>query len=149
MRADEPGRAVTDDSDVAGRLVGARLVQLELEHEAVWLLGVVGGRVPPLRDQAADELDRHLLQRDALLAVLGVEDVDAGTPRAAYGVPPTDADAARLAVAEVERRLSAACLEVVAMLAPAERADGVEAVTEAARAAVRWGTLPEAFPGLD
>lgn len=132
-----------------GRLVGARLNRLELEHEAVWLLGLVGGREAALRDRVTDELDRHLVQRDELLAVLDVEGVAAGAPRASYGVPPADADAARLAIADLERRLSAACLAIVPLLVPDERGDGVEAVTVAARAAVRWGEPPQAFPGLD
>ncbi|GAA2079384.1 hypothetical protein GCM10009821_19380 [Aeromicrobium halocynthiae] len=141
--------AASDPAPDTGRLVGARLNQLELEHEAVWLLGLVGGREAALRDRVADELDRHLAQRDVLLAVLDVEDVDAGAPRASYGVPPADADAARLAIADVERRLSAACLAIVPLLVRAERGDGVEAVAVAARAAVRWGESPRAFPGLD
>lgn len=138
-----------EPSGVAARLVGARLVQLELEHEAVWLLGVVGGRESGLRDRVADELERHLQQRDRLLASLDVADVDAGVPRASYGVPPADESAARIAIADVERRLSAACLAVVPLLEPSERATAVEALTDAARAAVRWGEAPRAFPGLD
>lgn len=145
-RADSPG---PDRPEADRRLVGARLVQLELEHEAVWLLGVVAGREPSLRDAVADELERHLLRRDALLAVVGVDARDAGAPRASYGAPPTDADAARVAIADVERRLSAACLAAVPLLRPADRAEGIDALTEAARAAVRWDPAPQAFPGLD
>ncbi|GAA3547500.1 hypothetical protein AFL01nite_22470 [Aeromicrobium flavum] len=129
-----------------------RLTQrwLALEHEAIWVLGLVGARFPDLADAARKELAAHRTTRDRLRAVvtsLGGRPV--GTA-AAYDVPdPRDAAAGRVLVQDVESRIAAACVRLVPETTEKARDRAVRGLRTAALAQVRWGAAPEPFPGLD
>ena len=131
------------------RLDRALLIRLDLEHEALWLLGVVGGRVSALRDRATDAYSTHRAARDALLDTLHDRDAPTSAPRASYGEPPTGREASEAAVADLQRRITAACLAVVTATPADQRPDALADLRAAALATLAWGGAPEAFPGLD
>ncbi|MEH3033264.1 MAG: DUF4439 domain-containing protein [Aeromicrobium erythreum] len=123
---------------------------LALEHEAVWTYGLVGARVTDLRDDAREAWTAHRSARDALLARLAAAGARTVGPRPAYDVPiPRDAATARRAAVDVERRLAAACVALVALAGDDERRRAVAVLRRASLAAIDWGSAPQAFPGLD
>lgn len=131
----------------AARVEGLQ-ARLALEHEALWVLGVVGGREDDLLDLVLDTYRARRRSRDRLQSVLDRLGADPATPRPAYGTPPSGRDDARAAVADVELRLVAAC---VAMLPDEDEAGRRSAMANArasALSAVDWGADAEAFPGL-
>jgi hypothetical protein len=129
-----------------------RLTQrwLALEHEAIWVLGLVGARFPDLADAARKDVGAHLATRDRLRTVarsLGGQPV---ATAAAYDVTdPADASAARTLIQDVESRIAAACVRLVAETTEKARDHAVRGLRTASLAQVRWGAEPEAFPGLD
>ncbi len=125
------------------------MTRLDLEHEALWLVGVVGGRVEALRDRARDAYTDHRSARDRLLRTLDERSAPTSTPRASYGEPPADRVAAESAVADLQRRITAACLAVVGASPVEERERALADLRRAALATLTWGGAPEAFPGLD
>lgn len=130
--------------------LGAALAdRLELEHEALWLLGTIGGRIRNLRDRAGDAYRTHRGSRDRLLTALDRLGVDAPTAQASYGIPPADEAEALEAMVDVEGRLVAACLQVVRASTPRRREAAVSDLRDAATAVLAWGGDPQAFPGLD
>jgi hypothetical protein len=121
---------------------------LALEHEAIWLYGLIGGRVNDLDEDAAKSWDRHRDVRDRLVAVIGSTGEVPIAP--SMGYEPTTIDSvgsARRAAQSVENRIASAC--VAALASDADRGRALKGLTSAARAAVMWGATPEAFPGLD
>lgn len=121
---------------------------LELEHEAVWLYGVIGGRVDDLSDAAHQAWERHRTTRDQLLGVIRSAGGDPAGP--AVGYEPTQIDsehAARAAARSVEHRISTACVSVLASAPDRRRA--ATGLRTSATAAAAWGARPQAFPGLD
>ncbi|WP_374999599.1 DUF4439 domain-containing protein [Aeromicrobium sp. CTD01-1L150] len=131
-----------------GRLAQALMVRLDLEHEAVWLLGVVGGSVASLQDRATKSFTRHRRSRDSLIVTLRRLGVEPTAARASYGEPPVGEQDCRAAVADVERRLVAACLDLVNVSGPRGRPRAVDALRRSALEVIAWGGSPEAFPGL-
>lgn len=120
---------------------------LALEHEAVWLYGVIGGRVDSVDDDAHTSWDRHRNVRDRLIGLIRAA---GGAPAApAMGYAPTRINSesdGRRAAQSIERRLANACLATLA--SDADRARAVKGLTSSAQAAAQWGARPEAFPGL-
>ncbi|MET1131982.1 MAG: DUF4439 domain-containing protein [Aeromicrobium sp.] len=129
-----------------------RLTQrwLALEHEAIWTLGLVGARVPALADTAEDALATHLTTRDRLSDTVRALGGSPVATRPAYDLAdPKNANAARALVRDVESRIAAACVRLVAATADEARDRAVRGLRAAALAQVRWGGEPEPFPGLD
>ncbi|MFT4189248.1 MAG: DUF4439 domain-containing protein [Aeromicrobium sp.] len=133
---------MTDDEQEPGGL--ARV--LELEHEAVWTYGLIGGAFAALNDAAYESFRDHRAERDRLLAELD----DPPQPRAGYE-PATLADeqAARLRAQDVEARLAAAWATLLGETTGEERAAAIDRLAELEAARVAWGGAPAAFPGLD
>ena len=121
---------------------------LALEHEAIWLYGVIGGRVNDLDEDAARSWARHRDARDRLIAVINAAD---GRPDApSMGYEPTHIDstgAARRAAQSIENRIANACVGLLA--SDIDRVRALTGLQASAQAAVAWGAQPEAFPGLD
>jgi len=120
---------------------------LALEHEAVWLYGVIGGRVNDLDEPAGRSWDRHRGVRDRLVAVIRAADEVPVPP--SMGYEPTHIDSAgpaHRAAQSVENRIANACMATLA--SDADRARALKGLISSARAAVAWGAKPEAFPGL-
>ncbi|HUP99186.1 MAG TPA: DUF4439 domain-containing protein [Aeromicrobium sp.] len=121
---------------------------LAVEHEAVWLYGVIGGRVDELTDAARDAWNRHRDNRDQLEAWIRAAGGEPVGPHMGYTPAAIDsARTARRAAQAVEAKVSAAA---VGNLADSRhRAVAVTALRRAARAATEWGAAASAFPGLD
>ena len=120
---------------------------LALEHEAVWLYGVIGGRVNDLDEHAHASWDRHRNDRDRLIGVIHAIGGDPVAP--AMGYEPTRIDstaAGRRAAQSIENRIASACMGALA--SDRDRARALKVLQSSARAATAWGARPEAFPGL-
>jgi hypothetical protein len=121
---------------------------LALEHEAVWLYGVIGGRVDDVSDAAHRAWSRHRNTRDKLIALIGALDARPAAP--AMGYEPTHIDTenqARAAAQSVEDRIARSCVNALASAPDRRRA--AAGLRTAAATAARWGGEPQAFPGLD
>lgn len=123
---------------------------LALEHEAIWTYGLIGARFADLADGARAQDTAHRRTRDRLQArirALGGRPVG---PAPAYAVvDPADAAAGRALAQDVEARIAAACVRLVAVTTNRDRDHAVDGLRDAALAQVRWGAAPEPFPGLD
>jgi hypothetical protein len=121
---------------------------LALEHEAVWLYGVIGGRIEDVSGAAHRAWNRHRNTRDRLIAL--IHSLGANPAAPAMGYEPTHLDSedqARAAAQSVENRVAGACVRALASAPDRHRA--AAGLQTAATAAVQWGGKPEAFPGLD
>lgn len=121
---------------------------LALEHEAVWLYGLIGGRVNDLDEDATKSWNHHRDVRDRLIGLLRATGATPAGP--SMGYEPTRIDSAgeaRRAAQSIEGRIANACAGALA--SDLDRARAITGLQAAARAAVVWGATPEAFPGLD
>jgi len=121
---------------------------LALEHEAVWLYGVIGGRVSDLDDDAVRSWNHHRDVRDRLIGLLRAAGATPAAP--SMGYEPTRIDSAgeaRRAAQSIESRIAGAC--AAALASDLDRARALTGLQTAARAGVQWGATPEAFPDLD
>lgn len=133
-----------------GEIVALQAV-LEAEHAAVYGYGVVGGQVAASRRPvAAERLDWHALNRDAVAAQLSMASELAPPASPAYALPfDVDSDqAARALGAHLELAVAATYADLVAAAAAPRRSSASEAQAACAVAAQRWGTVVGAFPGL-
>lgn len=123
---------------------------LELQHEAVWTLELVGARFDQIRRDARATLRQVLVERDATARLLAAADAVPRGPRAGYDRSvPEDLRTAKAWVADVERRLATAallCFRETTESAARRRA--LDVAMRAARLDVSWGGTPVAFPGL-
>jgi len=123
---------------------------LALEHEAVWLYGVIGGRVGALTKPARTSYDAHRAARDRLLAVVDDTGGRPAAPALGYGDGLIDdRGEARQAAQDVEQRIAAACVALLGAAGRDSRELAVSGLRRAALAALDWGAPPRAFPGLD
>jgi hypothetical protein len=123
---------------------------LALEHEAVWLYGLIGARVDSVAKSASTSYDAHRLARDRLIAlVVGAGGQPAG-PALTYGDGRIDSPKdARAAASSVEERIAAACVTVFGGADADGRRFAMSGLRRAALAALDWGAPVRAFPGLD
>jgi hypothetical protein len=119
---------------------------LALEHEAVWLYGLIGGRFESLREHARDSWDAHRDTRDRLAELVKAGGGTPVGPAMGYGKPAASPAEARAAAQGIEHRIAQASVTVAG--ARRHRRFAVAKLRESARAAVAWGAQPEAFPGL-
>lgn len=120
---------------------------LALEHEAIWLYGVIGGRVDDVDDRARRAWSRHRDTRDTLIGLL--RSAGAQPTPAAFGYEPTQINStgqAAAAARSVEDRIASACM--AALASAQDRKHALDGLMGSAREAVRWGAEPRAFPGL-
>lgn len=120
---------------------------LAVEHEAVWLYGMIGGRVDDRNDAARAEWNRHRDTRDRLSALIRQAGAEPDGPQLSYQAAAvnTSTDAQR-AAQTVEAKVEIAALACIGDAA--HRPEVVAALRAAARAAAIWGAEPTAFPGL-
>lgn len=129
--------------------VSAMQSWLALEHEAVWLLPLVGARFDTLTEASRRSWGEHLVSRDALLQRLRTAEADPVATALSYDVGPlTSVAEARAAVRGVEKRLASAALSLVGEVDGTDRTFATRAVRRAALAELAWGGSPAAFPGL-
>jgi hypothetical protein len=121
---------------------------LAVEHEAVWLYSLIGGRVDDVADAARASWNRHRDTRDRLAEQISAADGEPDGPRVSYPVAAvnsaTDARRAAQAIEATVQTAALACINDAK-----HRPDVVAALRAAARAAATWGAAPTAFPGLD
>jgi len=130
-------------------------VTLAGEHAAVYVYGVLGGRVsrsaePILADRVRTAYNLHRGRRDQLVAM--VRDAD-GEPVAAavsYQVPTSAQTPGEIAAAAltVEQRCTAKYADMTGNTARAERLWALNALTDAAVRQLGFGGTPQTFPGL-
>lgn len=120
---------------------------LALEHEAVWLYGLIGGRFDDLRDGAATSWNEHRATRDRLTELIRRHGESPVGPALSYGTPIAIRGRARAAARALEQRIATASLVLTADASL--RRFAVARLRTAARSAVTWGARPHAFPGLD
>ncbi len=129
--------------------ISAMQTWLTLEHEAIWLLPVVGSRFGELATLSRQTRDKHLLTRDDLLARLSDAGAEPAATALAYEVGPLSSVAeARSAVRDVESRIAAACLVLVGEASGKARDHATTSVRQAALTELDWGGTARAFPGL-
>jgi hypothetical protein len=124
---------------------------LAAEDAAVYGYGVVGGQVDRgRRKRAAQRLQWHALNRDAVSAQLSLAGQPAPPGPAAYALPfDVDSDASAQALgAHLELGVAAALADLVTVAQAPRRAAAAEAQATCALAAQRWGAVLSAFPGL-
>lgn len=123
---------------------------LALEHEAIWTYGLIGARFADLADRARAQDAAHRRTRDRLHAAVRILGGRPVATQTAYAVAdPADAATARVLAQDVEARIVAACVSLVAVTTERNRDSAVEGARTAATAGLRWGAAPEPFPGLD
>ena len=123
---------------------------LALEHEAVWLYGMIGARVDGLSERASTSYDAHRLVRDRLLELVDSEEGRPVSPALTYGDERVDtANDAQTAASDVEERIAAACVTLFGHSGRDERRFAMSGLRRAALAALDWGAPVRAFPGLD
>ena len=123
---------------------------LALEHEAVWLYGLIGARVDNLARPASTSYDAHRAARDRLRKQVDDAGGQPVGPALTYGDDRIDsAKDARTAASNVEERIAAACVTVFGTVGQDGRRFAMSGLRRAALAALDWGAPVRAFPGLD
>ena len=123
---------------------------LALEHEAVWLYGLIGARVDNLARPASTSYDAHRAARDRLRKQVDDAGGQPVGPALTYGDDRIDsAKDARTAASNVEERIAAACVTVFGTAGQDGRRFAMSGLRRAALAALDWGAPVRAFPGLD
>jgi hypothetical protein len=123
---------------------------LALEHEAVWLYGLIGARVDNLARSASTSYDAHRAARDRLRKLVDDAGGQPVGPALTYGDDRIDsAKDARGAAGSVEERIAAACVALFGTSGKEGRRFAMSGLRRAALAAVDWGAPVRAFPGLD
>jgi hypothetical protein len=127
---------------------------LAAEHAAVWVYGVLGGRIPASDnpDEAALLLaayDVHRGRRDHLRTLLAGQGVTPTPPAPGYRLDAdTRAPAGLLSAAlDVERRCSEVYAQLVASSVGATRRWAADALADCAVRQLGFGGRPSAFPG--
>ncbi len=123
---------------------------LALEHEAVWLYGMIGARVDRLSRPARISFDAHRVVRDRLLELVDGAEGNPVGPALTSGDDRVDsAKDARAAASNVEERIAAACVTLFGSSGRDGRRYAMSGLRRAALAALDWGAPVRAFPGLD
>lgn len=120
---------------------------LAIEHEALWLYGVIGARIDALDNRAQSSYKSHRRNRDVLLAMLA--GLRLPGPRSDYAISPTKTTAQGEALAQaIETKCQAAYLAVIGVGDASDRGFAVKKLRAAALAGLDWHAKPAAFPGL-
>lgn len=124
------------------------------EHAAVYVYGVLGGRVsssaqPTLAGRLTSAYTTHRGRRDRLTAMVRAAGGDPVASQLSYRLPNPGLTAAQLAAAALvtERRCAAVYAAAVGSTSRAARGWALEALTDAAVRELSFGGEPAAFPG--
>ena len=125
------------------------------EHAAVFVYGVIGGRVsvsadPDLATQVASAYTTHRGRRDQLLAMVREADAEPVAAEVSYQLPNPARTSGQLltAAAETERRCAAVYADMVGSTSRAQRQWAIDALTDSAVRVLGFGASPEPFPGV-
>lgn len=126
------------------------------EHAAVYVYGVVGGRVsvsaqPALWQRVQEAYALHRTRRDRLTTMVRTSGGEPVAAEVSYDLPnpamtPTQLEQAGL---EIERRCAAVYADVVGSTSGANRQWALDALVDAAVRQLGFGGEPEPFPGLE
>ena len=120
---------------------------LAVEHEAVWLYGLIGGRLDDLSDEARAAWNRHRDTRDWVTDQIRSAGEEPDGPHLSYQEAAIDSIAdARRSAQTIEATVQIAAVACIGDTA--RRSDIVAALRASARSAATWGAKPTAFPGL-
>lgn len=125
------------------------------EHAAVYLYGVVGGRVSvsthaELWQRVRDAYNLHRGRRDQLVSMVRTAGAEPVAAEVSYELPNpamTPAQLERVAL-EVEQRCAAVYADTVGNTSGANRQWALDALEDAAVRLLGFGGEPEPFPGL-
>lgn len=125
------------------------------EHAAVYLYGVVGGRVSAsthagLWQRVRDAYALHRTRRDQLVAMVRAAGAEPVAAEVSYALPNPALTAAQLeqVALEIEVRCAAVYADMVGSTAGANRQWALDALEDAAVRQLGLGGEPEPFPGL-
>ncbi len=125
------------------------------EHAAVYVYGVLGGRVsasasPSLATRLASAYSLHRGRRDRLTAMVLAHDGEPVAAQVSYEVPTRSHASPQLEAAalEVERRCAEVYAATVGSTAGSDRTWAADALTDAAVRQLSFGGGPVAFPGV-
>lgn len=125
------------------------------EHAAVYVYGVLGGRVssdaePELVADLRAAYNLHRARRDQVTAMIRAIDADPVAAEISYALPNAADTAARCrgAAGETERRCTEVYSAMVGSTAHANRQWAIDALTDASVRGLGFGGEAEAFPGV-
>ena len=128
---------------------------LAAEHAAVYVYGVVGGRVsssaqPELWQQVRTGYTVHRGRRDQLVAMVRASGAEPVPAEVSYQLPTPATTVAQLrrAARAVEERCAAVYADMVGSTARASRQWALDALEDAAVRSLGFGAAAEPFPGV-
>ncbi|CAN5266272.1 ferritin-like domain-containing protein [soil metagenome] len=124
------------------------------EHAAIYVYGVLGGRVsatsePTLAAELRAAYSVHRARRDQLVAMVAAEGAEPVPAAVGYEVPTParTASQCRTTARKVESRCAQGYAATVASTARAHRQWAIEALEDAAVRGLRFGAEADSFPG--
>jgi hypothetical protein len=125
------------------------------EHAAVYLYGVVGGRVsvstqPELWQRVRDAYNLHRGRRDQLVAMVRAAGADPVAAEVSYELPneAMTPELQEQAALEIETRCAAVYADMVGSTSGANRQWALDSFEDAAVRLLGFGGEPEPFPGI-
>jgi hypothetical protein len=125
------------------------------EHAAVYVYGVLGGRVssstePGLATRLASAYATHRGRRDQLSEMVRRAKADPVAAETSYRLPTPARTAGQLGSAArvVEERCAAVYADAVGSTSQADRQWAIDALLDAAVRQLSFGARPESFPGV-
>jgi hypothetical protein len=125
------------------------------EHAAVYVYGVLGGRVsvsadPGLAALVASAYTTHRGRRDQLIAMVRAAGAEPVAAEVAYELPNPARTSGQLRTAaeDTERRCAAVYADMVGSTSRAQRQWAIDALSDSAVRALGFGAAPEPFPGV-
>jgi hypothetical protein len=126
------------------------------EHAAVYVYGVLGGRVsesatPDLSSLLTSAYERHRARRDELTGMVRAEHGDpvAADPSYQLPTPSRTTDQIRAAARITEERCAAVYADTVGSTSRSDRRWAIDALGDAAVRQLSFGGHAEKFPGLE
>ena len=135
--------------------VEAMQAALAGEHAAVYVYGVVGGRVSvstetDLWSRVRTAYTLHRGRRDQLVSMLRTAEAEPVASEVSYDLPTPATSTEELTAAALllEQRCSAVYADMVGSTSGANRQWALEALEDAAVRSLSFGAEPDAFPGI-
>jgi len=126
------------------------------EHAAVYLYGVIGGRVSSsssaeLWQRVRDAYNLHRGRRDQLMAMVRAAGADPVPAEVSYELPNPASTSAQLrrVAREVEQRCAAVYADMVGSTSGANRQWALDALEDTSVRMLDLGADPEPFPGVE
>jgi hypothetical protein len=125
------------------------------EHAAVYVYGVLGGRLsasdhPDLMSRVVDAYSTHVGRRDHVTALLEAAGAEPVAAEVSYRLPNPALTAAQVAAAALvtEQRCASVYAQTVGSTSRSDRRWAVEALVDTAVRQLGFGGRPDEFPGV-